>query len=146
MSFVLDASTALAWCFRDEDDALAAAALDRLADDEAWVPAIWSLEVANALLGAERRKRITAAAASNAMRLLLDLPIVPDPSERARDFEVTWRLARTHRLSTYDSAYLELAIRLGLPLVTLDAQLRAAAATEGLPAFEYSRRERSCIS
>ena len=132
MSFVLDASTALAWCFRDEQDAVALAALDRLEETEAWVPSIWSLEVANGLLAAERRKRITTAAASKAMRILLDLPIVPDPSERSRDFEVAWRLARTHGLSVYDASYLELAIRLGVPLVTLDARLRTAASDEGL--------------
>ena len=133
---MLDASTALAWCFRDEEDDVAIAALDSLAESDAWVPAIWSLEVANGLLTAERRKRITASAAAGAMRLLLSLPIVPDPSERSRDFESTWRLARTHRLSAYDGAYLELAIRLGFPLVTLDDRLRAAALAEGLPTFE----------
>ena len=136
MSFVLDASTALAWCFRDEEDAVAVRALDRLAESDAWVPAIWSLEVANGLLTAERRKRITAAAASSAMRLLLSLPIISDPAERSRDFEASWRLARTHGLSAYDGAYLELAIRLGVPLVTLDEKLRAAALAEGLQAFD----------
>ena len=136
MSFVLDASTALAWCFRDEEDDVAMAALDRLAESDAWVPAIWSLEVANGLLTAERRKRITASDASTAMRLLLSLPIVPDPSERSRDFETTWRLARTHSLSAYDGAYLELAIRLGVPLVTLGDGLRAAALAEGLPKLD----------
>lgn len=136
MSFVLDASAALAWCFEDEDDAFASAALNRLTESEAYVPAIWSLEVANGLLAAERRKRITAVAASKAMRILLDLPIVPDPSERSRDFETTWRLARTHGLTAYDGAYLELAIRYGIPLITLDDRLREAAEAEGLPNFE----------
>lgn len=135
MSFVLDASTALAWCFRDEDDERATAALDQLEVDEAYVPAIWSLEVANGLIAAERRKRITASAASKAMRLMLSLPIIPDPSERSRDFETTWRLARTHQLSAYDSAYLELAIRYNVALITLDKRLRAAARTEGLPSL-----------
>lgn len=133
MSFVLDASTALAWCFRDEESALAKRALDRLEETEAYVPALWSLEVANALLAGERRNRIGADAASTAMRLLLSLPIIPDPSERSRDFEITWRLARTHQLSAYDASYLELAIRYGVPLITLDEPLRAAAAKEGLP-------------
>ncbi len=136
MSFVLDASTALAWCFQDEKDDLAIGALDRLEDTEAYVPSIWSLEVATGLLSAERRKRISSAAASKAMRILLSLPIVPDPFERSRDFETTWRLARTHGLSAYDGAYLELAIRYGLPLVTLDERLRTAAIGEGLPGFD----------
>ena len=65
------------------------------------------------------------------MRLLLDLPIIPDPFERSRDFDVTWRLARTHCLSAYDAAYLELAIRMNLPLITLDQKLRLAAEAEG---------------
>lgn len=99
---------------------------------EAWVPAIWSLEVANGLLTAERRKRISASEASKAMRLLLSLPIIPDPAERERDFEVAWRIARTHQLSAYDAAYLELAIRNNVPLATLDESLRAAAQKEGL--------------
>lgn len=107
-------------------------ALDRLEESEAYVPSIWSLEVANGLLVAERRKRITASAAAKAMRLLLSLPIVPDPSERSRDFETTWRLARTHGLSAYDAAYLELAIRYGVPLFTLDVRLRTAALAEGI--------------
>lgn len=132
MSFVLDASTTLAWCFQDEEDEVATSALERLQETEAFVPAIWSLEVANGLLTAERRKRIGATAASKAMRLLLSLPIVPDPAERARDFGITWRLARTHQLSAYDAAYLELAIRLGVPLLTLDERLRGAAAKEDL--------------
>lgn len=132
MSFVLDASTALAWCFRDEKSELASHALDRLETMEAWVPAIWSLEVANGLLTAERRKRISASEASKAMRLLLSLPIIPDPAERERDFEVAWRIARTHQLSAYDAAYLELAIRNNVPLATLDESLRAAAQKEGL--------------
>ncbi len=132
MSFVLDASTSLAWCFQDEDDEIATAALAQLQETQAWVPALWSLEVANGLLAAERRKRISASAAAKAMRLLQNLPIVPDPADRSRDFELTWRLARTHQLSAYDAAYLELAIRLGVPLITIDERLRAAAAKEGV--------------
>lgn len=135
MSFVLDASTALAWCFRDEHDKYALTALERLEVMEAYVPSHWSLEVANGLLTAERRNRMTAAAASDAMRILLDLPIIPDPYERSRDFETTWRLARTHQLSAHDASYLELAIRFNLPLVTLDGKLRTSAVAEGLPDF-----------
>jgi predicted nucleic acid-binding protein len=134
VSFVLDASTALAWCFRDENDALASHALDRLESEEAWVPAIWSLEVANGLLTAERRKRISASESSTVMRLLLSLPIIADPTERGRDFDVVWRIARTHKLSSYDAAYIELAIRMNVPLITLDESLRAAGKREGLPA------------
>jgi predicted nucleic acid-binding protein len=133
VSFVLDASTALAWCFRDEDDHRAMSALERLESAEAYVPTLWSLEVANGLLAAERRKRITASASADAMRILLELPIVTDPFTRSRDFNATWRLARTHGLSAYDACYLELAMRLNLPLVTLDERLRAAAEVEQLP-------------
>jgi predicted nucleic acid-binding protein len=67
------------------------------------------------------------------MRILLELPIVTDPFTRSRDFNTTWRLARTHGLSAYDACYLELAMRLNLPLVTLDERLRAAAEAEQLP-------------
>lgn len=90
------------------------------------------LEVANGLLTAERRSRISASEATRAGRLLLALPIVVDPVERSRALGETRRVARARGLSAYDAAYLELALRLGLPLATLDGELRNAAEKEGV--------------
>jgi predicted nucleic acid-binding protein len=95
------------------------------------VPALWHLEVANALLVGERRKRTTAAKVSHFLTLLSALPITVDEETATRAWSDTLSLARTHGLSAYDAAYLELAVRQGLPLATLDEPLRAALRTVG---------------
>jgi len=132
VSFVLDASVTVAWCFADEGGAYAEGALESLRKGESIVPHLWGLEVANALLTAERKGRITASQASQFVKLFLSLPIVMDPVSRARALTTTHRLARTHGLTSYDAAYLELAARHGLPLATLDGALAAAAEREGV--------------
>jgi predicted nucleic acid-binding protein len=132
MNFVLDASVALAWCFEDEAHAESIAVLDGLRSGEAVVAHHWTLEVANGLVSAERRERLTADEATRFARLLLALPIAVDPVTRGTALTETRRLARTHRLTSYDAAYLELAVRLGVPLATLDAPLRTAASAEGI--------------
>lgn len=132
MNFVLDASVALSWCFEDEGDGYADEVLGALDGGEAVVPALWLLEVANGLLVAERRDRIDAADVRRALRLLEALPIAVDPVGRGRSFQVTPLLARTHDLSAYDAAYLEVAIRCAVPLATLDGRLREAATAEGV--------------
>ncbi len=134
MNFVLDASVTLAWAFDDERNRAALDALERLRTDEAVVAPLWPLEVTNGLLAAERRGRITAADAGRFAHLVRSLPIVVDPVARVRVFESTVSLARTHGLTTYDASYLEVAVRLGIPLVTLDGELRAAAEAEGVKA------------
>lgn len=131
-SFVLDASVALSWCFEDEADAAGDAVLRRLAAGSAAVPGIWPLEVANVLLGAERRQRITAAESARFLNLLEALPIEVDAHTAARAPREILTLARTHALSSYDAAYLELASREGIPLATRDKRLAAAAATLGV--------------
>jgi predicted nucleic acid-binding protein len=135
VTFVLDASVALAWCFEDEGGAYALDVLESLRSTEAVVPTVWPLEVTNGLVVAERRGRINAPAAVRALSLLRALPVVVEPSERRRVFEGGFRLARTHGLSTYDAAYLELALTRGLPLATLDGPLADAAEAEGLGRF-----------
>jgi predicted nucleic acid-binding protein len=120
MRFVIDASTALSWCFPDEGAALPA--------DEAVavVPALWLLEVANGLLVGERRGRITRAQSTRLAECLLSvLEVQVDDAGDA--FKGILPLAREYDLSVYDAAYLELAIRLGLPLATGDGKLAAAA-------------------
>lgn len=135
MNFVLDASVALSWCFEDEGDDYAVGVLDALRTSEAVVASQWPLEMSNGLFVAERRGRIDGAGAARFMELVLSLPIVVDPVSRSRAFNVTHALARTHGLSAYDAAYLDVALRQGVSLATLDARLRSAAAAEGVPLF-----------
>jgi predicted nucleic acid-binding protein len=125
--FVLDASVALAWCFNDESTPAAWALLDRLRNAPAHVPSLWYLEIGNILLGAERRKRITQARSTEFVGILGELDIQVDPDMPGRAFRDVLPLARTQRLTTYDATYLELTMRLGLPLATKDKALREAA-------------------
>lgn len=132
MRIVLDASIALAWCFADEGDDYTRQVLDRLGVAVAAVPSVWPLEVGNALLVAERRGRIDASAADSYLALLTELNIRVDTSTADRAFDKIRSLARQHHLSTYDAAYLELAIRENLKLATLDKALADAAREAGV--------------
>ena len=125
--FVLDASVTVAWCFDDESTPAAWALLDRLRTTPGHVPALWELEIGNILLGAERRRRITQARAALFLGILGELDIRVDPDLPGRAFRDVLPLARAQRLTTYDATYLELAMRLGLPLASKDAALVRAA-------------------
>ena len=129
--FVIDTSITMAWCFEDESTEATDAVLDRLGEDVAAVPAIWPLEVANVLLVAERRGRVTEAQASRFMGLLGQLPVETDDSPT--DLAAVVAAGRRHRLSSYDASYLVLAERLGAPLATLDVALAEAAQRAGVP-------------
>jgi predicted nucleic acid-binding protein len=135
-TFVLDASLAVAWCFEDETTAYTEVVFDRLTGGaEALVPPLWPYEVANSLAVAERRKRTTSAKAARFLGRLAKLPISIDSTagnQIGRAFDEVLELARQYRLSVYDAAYLELAVRLGLPLASLDHGLRKAAETAGV--------------
>ena len=133
--FVLDGSLALAWYFRDEADPYADAVAARFPAARAVVPLIWPLEVANAVLMGERRQRSTEAQAAKWLTYLRFLPIAVDDETNDRAWGEVLSLARAHRLSAYDAAYLELAVRRGLPLATLDDKLKAAASAGGVQAF-----------
>jgi predicted nucleic acid-binding protein len=135
-AFVLDGSVTLVWGFEDEDDEYAEAILDRMPELQAHVPALWHLEVANALVVGERRRRTTPADAAQFLAILGAFPITIDDETITRAWSDTIHLARAHNLSTYDAAYLELAIRRGLPLASLDDRLKAAATAVGVPLFE----------
>jgi predicted nucleic acid-binding protein len=126
-AFVLDASVAVAWCFADESTPAALALLDRLRGAPAYVPTLWALEVGNIVLGAERRHRIAQARTAEFLGILGELDIRIDPDPPGRAFRDVLPLARERRLTTYDAAYLELAMRLGLPLATKDVALIRAA-------------------
>jgi predicted nucleic acid-binding protein len=131
--FVLDASVTLAWCFPDESTAYTEGVLDLLATGtEATAPALWPFEVANALLVAERRKRITTAQVAAVLQRITSLPISVDPIRMDRAFGQILSSARDEKLTAYDAAYLELAMREGLPLATLDDELRQAARSAGV--------------
>jgi predicted nucleic acid-binding protein len=135
-NFVLDGSVTMVWGFEDEADEYAEAILERMPDLQAHVPSLWPLEVANALLVGERRRRITSAETARFLAILGAFPITVDDQTVAHAWTDTMHLARAHNLSSYDAAYLELASRLGLPLAALDGKLKTAAGAMGVPLFE----------
>ena len=130
--FVLDASVALAWCFEDENTPSARQILARLTAEAASVPATWPIEVANVLALAERRRRITPADSAEFIAKLEDVAILVDGETSSRAFGRVLDLARAERLTAYDAAYLELAMRLGVPLASKDADLCNAAQRLGV--------------
>jgi predicted nucleic acid-binding protein len=134
--FVLDNSIVMAWSFEDETDKYADAVLDQLATARAVVPGLWPLEVANALLMDERRNRSSEAETIKWTSILSSLPIVIDAETNAHAWSDTLNLARGHKLTAYDAAYLELAIRRGLSLATIDGKLKLAAEAVGVAMFE----------
>ncbi len=131
---MLDASVALAWAFEDEADEYADEALEVLSGGGAVVPGLWGYEVVNALAMGERRERILPAETARFLTLLQDLPI---EFEALTFGELTGlaSLAREHGLSAYDAAYLDVAIRRGLPLATRDRRLGEAARRSGVVIF-----------
>lgn len=137
MAYVIDPSLALAWLLPDEHDEHNQNALTiRQAienGEEAWIPSHWWLEIGNALLMAERRGRITAEQSAQAFALIEALPLEEDEETAEQLTARTFALARKHRLTIYDAAYLELAQRRGAALASFDAQLVDAAAKEGTP-------------
>lgn len=132
MTLVVDASVTLGWLFADERTPAVDALLDRVAEDGAVVPGLWALEVANALQTALRRGRIDAGFRDQALALLSRLCIAVDGETASRAWGDTQSLADRFGLTLYDAAYLELAMRKGLPLATTDQQLRDAAVGAGV--------------
>jgi predicted nucleic acid-binding protein len=132
---VIDASVALAWCFPDERSDQAGWVLDELRQRRGIVPGIWPLEVTNAILVGERRKRVIEADVSRFFALLSQLSLVVDVLTAQQSLGNILPLARAHGLSAYDTSYLELAMREGCTLATLDAKLRKAAKASGVVVF-----------
>ena len=132
---VVDASVALAWCFPDEASEYADGVLVALKGQAIVVPAVWGLEIANAMLAGERRKRLKQPEILRFVALLEGLSIVQDGQRVCESVSNVLSLARDHGLSAYDAAYLDLSIRHGVPLATLDAKLRKAAQRAGVKIF-----------
>ena len=124
--FVVDNSVVMSWCFKDETANYADAVLGKLAGAAAVVPSIWPLEVVNVLLVAERQKRLSESDSIRFLTLLSQLPIVVE-HERPEMIHELLALARAHNLSSYDASYLNLAMRKGLSIATLDDKLIEAA-------------------
>jgi predicted nucleic acid-binding protein len=125
--FVIDTSVVMSWCFRDEINSYADMILEKLESNTAFAPSIWPLEVANVLLVAERKKRLSEADTVRFLTLLSELPIIVEQEDTERMVHEIVALARKHHLSSYDASYLHLAMRKGIPLATLDKNLIAAA-------------------
>ena len=126
----------MSWCFEDESDSYSEAVLDSLADGEAFVPGIWPLEVGNVLLVAERKKLLSEASAVRFLELISSLPLAVEQETPDRMLREIVSLAREQGLSTYDASYLDLAMRMDLPMATLDASMRKAARRLKIPRYE----------
>lgn len=139
-ALVLDASAALGFLLADEQDAGSMRALEALERGvPAFVPAHWALEVANGLVVAERRRRITHADQAGAFEALASLPIEVEPDTGRRAFSSLAALARQYDLTVYDATYLELAMRRGAALATGDAALAEAARKAGVETADKRR-------
>jgi predicted nucleic acid-binding protein len=126
VSFIVDNSVALSWYFDDERTEATRSLLFRITNEGAYAPGHWPLEALNGLLVAVKRGRMHKRNLVSSLRALSTLPITIDTETAARTWNATQMLAERFRLTAYDAAYLELAERLGLPLATLDQDLRAA--------------------
>jgi predicted nucleic acid-binding protein len=129
---VVDASVALAWCFPDEASDYADTVLIALEGKRVLVPAVWLLEVTNAVVVAERRKRVSQPEIRRFVELLEGLTINEDSLPVAASVSNILPLAREYGLSAYDASYLEVAIRHGAPLATLDSGLEKAGRKAGV--------------
>lgn len=130
-SFVLDASAAISWFLEDEKDKVSSA-IDLLGEGRAIVPSIWTWEIANALLVAERRIRLPNWESASILRKLLALPIDFEQKVEGETLLSILLISREFDLSVYDGAYLEVALRRQVPLATIDARLQKAAKKSGV--------------
>ena len=111
MSFVLDASITLCWCFEDEGSRYSDAVLEALKISAAFVPSLWPLEIANGLLIGERRERLTPFRSAQFLILLHQLPIQVDNAVDIGSAEQLLLLGRKYKLTSYDALYLSLAMQ-----------------------------------
>jgi predicted nucleic acid-binding protein len=135
--FVADASATLPWCFAEEATPATEALLDRAqAGEEVLVPAHWPTEVMNGLIMAVRRGRIDRERVARFASDLSALPIRIEAAHAPASWDAVIRVATEHQLTVYDATYLELAQRTGLPLATLDGDLRKAALAASVALIE----------
>ena len=138
MSFVLDTSVTMRWFFGDgkpSELTYAAKVLDALKTDDAIVPVTWGLEVANVIARAEAKELVTEARSGAFLDMLDGVNIETDAATFTHALSDTLQLARRYKLSAYDASYLELALRRGIALATLDEDLQKAAKKAGVRKF-----------
>ena len=132
MKYVVDASFVASLFLPDESQLASDRLANKIKKDGATAPALLQLEIANILLMARRRKRIAGTQVAQLLQALDHFPISLQPALSSKHRADLVHLAEKHNLSAYDAAYLELAIRLTLPLASLDKQLVKAAGAEGV--------------
>jgi predicted nucleic acid-binding protein len=132
---IVDASTALAWCFPDEANAISDGILFALRGQTLMVPAIWSLEIANTVLVAERRGRLKLHQVNRFLELLAEMDITEQSQSVGDAIRNVLPLAHQHNLTAYDAAYLDLSARQGAPLATFDSRLQKACRSAGIEIF-----------
>ena len=138
MNFVLDNSVTMRWFFGDgkpQELAYAGKVLDAMKSASAIVPVTWALEVANVIARAEAKGLVTGARSEAFLAMLEGVDIEADAATFSHALSYTLQLARRYKLSAYDASYLELSLRLGLPLATLDEDLQKAAKKAGVKKF-----------
>lgn len=138
MRFVIDNSVSMRWFFGDgkpQELAYAAEALDAMRGGSALVPVTWGLEVANVIARAEAKGWVTEARSETFLGMLEEVEIEVDDATFSHALSETLQLARRYHLSAYDASYLELALREGIPLATLDEALQKAAKKAGVKRF-----------
>ena len=135
-NFVIDNSVIMSWCFKDETSQYSDNILEKLTVSMAVVPSIWPLEIANVLLEAERKNRLGEADSARFITLINKLPIKVEQETPERMLKEIFALAREYDLSSYDASYLDLAMRNGFPIATLDEKLRIAAQRSRVPVLE----------
>jgi len=134
---VLDNSVSAAWCFSDESNSYTEGVFQSVTKEGGAVaPALWPIELANALVVAERRKRITTEQREAFLKNLAGLEVEIQPLTTDQIFHQGIELATTHGLSVYDATYLEITLRQQLPIATQDDELIRAAKEVGVSLFQ----------
>ncbi|SRR5579871_575991 len=142
--FIPDASVTLAWCFDDEANPYTEELLNWCAaGTDVHVPAVWSLEIANILVHAQRKGRVTEDRVERFIAEILRFSVRVHPLDTEETLTRVRRLAAKHQLTSYDAAYLALSLDTGFPLATQDADLRRAAAAAGVKLISRSEEVQS---
>jgi len=136
MKFVLDCSVTMAWLFEDQADRYTEAILKAMADAAALVPILWSYEVSNVLMVGERKKLVSMSQSTRFLELLHNLNISFQPIHDVKQEENLLSKGRSFGLSSYDAAYLALAMSRGLPLATRDKALLQACEKSGVKVYK----------